>query len=155
MKTLGIDYGSKRVGISISDDNGVIAFPYKILENNNINILLQDIITIIKKYNIKRIVFGESLDKNNSPNPIHFETQKIIDSLRLMLINDLQLKSIEIFLQKEWYSSVEARNTPTRLTKSGNKKVICKEDKYIDDKAACIILQNFLDHQQVKLKYNT
>ena len=33
MKTLGIDYGSKRVGLAISDDGGSIAFPFKIIEN--------------------------------------------------------------------------------------------------------------------------
>jgi putative Holliday junction resolvase len=159
MKTLGIDYGSKRVGLAISDDGGSIAFPFKIIENKSINYLTEYILNIITELKIKKIVLGQSLDKNNNPNPIYFETLNLETQLKEKLQN-LKLSdskqsdskadhnNIEILWQKEWYSSVEARNTPTQLTKSGNTKKINKIDSYIDDKAACIILQQFLDKQK-------
>ncbi|MEK7106088.1 MAG: Holliday junction resolvase RuvX, partial [Patescibacteria group bacterium] len=68
MKHLGIDYGSKRIGLAISDDGGTLAFPYKILANNME--LIDSIHNICGEESISAIVLGESHDLSGKPNKI-------------------------------------------------------------------------------------
>ncbi|MCX8513618.1 MAG: RuvX/YqgF family protein [Candidatus Pacebacteria bacterium] len=79
MKYLGIDYGSIRVGIAESDDNGKIAFPVTILDNNKD--LLKDILELIKALNIDCIVIGESLNLNGKENIINKEIKSFAEDL--------------------------------------------------------------------------
>lgn len=150
MKYLSIDYGTKRIGLAQSDISGSIAFPYKILENKGKYTILE-IVKVVKDLKIDKIIIGESLDKNNNPNPVYFKAKEFARELsNLLILNNIKSQyndnlDVEICWQKEWYSSVEARNTPIILTRSGNKKVLSYKDKHIDHKAASIILQDFLN----------
>lgn len=67
MKTLGIDYGAKWIGMAISDDNRRIAFAYKTLENNQS--IFSNLSDIIKKGNIREIVVGLPLNKKMKKTP--------------------------------------------------------------------------------------
>ena len=136
MKYLGIDYGSIRVGIAESDNNGKIAFPVTILENNKD--LLNDILELIKALNIDGIVIGESLNLNNKENKINTKIKSFA--------KDLQEKSNkEIIFEKEWLSSQVAKS-PINAKGDKNKKDRKQNlPSHIDDKAAAIILQRYLD----------
>ena len=68
MKYLGIDYGSKRVGLSLSDEEGNIAFPYKIIINNFE--LIDNIHNICGQEEVSVIVLGESHNLFGKPNKI-------------------------------------------------------------------------------------
>ncbi len=125
-KFLGIDYGGKRVGVAISDEGGILAFPKVVLLNNKL--LLETIGEIITKENVDQIVIGESLDFKNKPNPI---MKKILDFKK-----DLQEKfNIDIHLEPEFLTSVQA-------------EVIQGKNKKLDASAAAIILQSYLDKQK-------
>ena len=68
MRHLGIDYGSKRVGLAISDEGGVLAFPYKIIPNNTE--LVDMIHNICGEEEVSAIVLGESTDLSGNQNKI-------------------------------------------------------------------------------------
>lgn len=65
MKILGIDYGSKWIGIAMSDDGNKMAFPCETFENNFK--LFGRLNEIIKKENIYKIIIGLPLNKNMKP----------------------------------------------------------------------------------------
>jgi len=88
---LGIDYGTKRVGIAISDEAGKLAFPNGIFPND-LN-LFKEIGVILKKENIDRIVVGESTNFRGKPNILSKEIEIFIGELEARF-------KIPIFRQK-------------------------------------------------------
>ncbi len=126
VKTLGIDYGTKKVGIALSDDGGTVAFPYGVFPNDNqLMTLIQD---LCQKENINTIVLGESLDFSGQPNPV----MKKILSFKKTLEEKFFLS---VFFEKEFLTSKQARN-------------IQEDSPLTDASAAAIILQSWLDKQK-------
>src|SRR3989338_9086055 len=68
MRYLGIDFGSKRVGLALSDESGTLAFPYSVVKNDKA--LLSEIERIVREQKVKLIVMGESRDFKGRDNPI-------------------------------------------------------------------------------------
>ena len=119
MKYLGIDYGIKRVGLSISDEEGVFAFPYKILQNNLE--LVDTIHNICGQEEVSAIVLGESRDLSGEPNKI----MGSIEEFKRNLEGELGLP---IYFEKEFLTSVYAQGNvgkkKTMLEKTKNQKVL-------------------------------
>lgn len=126
MKLLGIDYGTKRIGVAISDENATLAFP-KMIILNDIN-ALKHLGEILEKENISEIVVGESEDFSGKLNPISEKIEIFISELKDKF-------KLPIHKQKEFWTSVEAR----RFQGSG---------KAVDASAAALILQRYLDKKQ-------
>lgn len=129
MKYLGIDFGTKRIGLASSDAEGRLAFPMMIGENNDS--IYPDILEIVKADKTNCIVIGESLDQLGKPNPV----AKLAREFALKLEDFLYQNKfdIEIAFEKEWYSSQEARRVDG--------------ERQVDDRAAAIILQRYLDRK--------
>jgi putative holliday junction resolvase len=125
-KMLGIDYGEKRVGIAISDDECKMAFPRYILQNDGK--LLEKISTICDKEDIKEIVIGQSRDYNNQPNTIMKKIEEFAKSLK-------EERGLEIHMEDEFLTSAEARRIQGNI-----------DD--IDASAAAIILRSFLEKEE-------
>ena len=125
MKYLGIDYGTKRVGVAISDDEGSFAFPKAIVETAG---ALDTIAAICTQEGVGAIVIGESLASNGAPNTLIDATQAFKAKLAMHT-------ELPVFFVREDFSTVEAHRYQT---KAGNR----------DDSAAAIILQRFLDKQK-------
>lgn len=125
MKYLGIDYGSKKVGFAQSDDDGKFAFPLMVSPNDQT--LLKDTLELIREMKFSVVVIGESVDQNGKPNAIAKEARAFA-----MKIEDAA--DVKIAFEKEWYSTMEARKQPG---KEGHHDV--------DDQAAAIVLQRYLD----------
>jgi putative holliday junction resolvase len=123
MKYLGIDFGSKRVGIAVSDDLGKLAFPYAVLQNDKK--MLETILEILKKEEIRKIVLGESKNFQGMPNKIQNE----IDAFKEELEEKTRLK---VESEPEFMTSVQAEQ-------------ITGKNEMHDASAAAIILQSFLD----------
>ena len=68
MRLLGIDYGSKRVGVSVGDTEHGMAFPKVVLKNGQD--LVSDILKIIKDEGIEEVIVGESKNFKNEDNKI-------------------------------------------------------------------------------------
>lgn len=125
MKYLGIDFGTKKVGFAQSDDEGRLAFPLMISPRDGQ--LFKDTVDLIREMKFATIVIGESVDQKGKPNAIAKEAR----------VFGAQLESacdVQIVYEKEWYSTVEARKQPG---KEGSHEV--------DDQAAAIVLQRYLD----------
>jgi len=119
---LGIDYGSKKVGIAISSKEGGFAFPYAILKNTTN--LVSQICAICEKEKIQIIVIGESLNYKNEPNPVMEDI--------VVLKNNIEKEcGIRVIFQKETLTTKEAERIQGR-----------KKD--IDASAAALILKSYL-----------
>lgn len=68
MRYLGIDFGTKKVGLALSDESGAMGFPHGILPNSPR--LLAEVSALIAKENVGAIVIGESLDFSGKENPV-------------------------------------------------------------------------------------
>jgi putative Holliday junction resolvase len=128
MRFLSIDYGEKRVGIAVSDEGGILAFPKEIILNSsNINIV-EYISQVIDVEKIDEVVVGESFDHKGVPNKIEGDIADFVEELR-------QKIKIPIIRQKEFLTSVEARKGVDIKNPRGK----------VDDSAAALILQRYLD----------
>lgn len=128
MSILGIDYGTKRVGLALSDDTETIAFPKTVLKNSKT--LVSEVVSFIESNDVKEIVVGESLNLAGESNPLMKEIEEFISSLKSIL-------NISIHLEPEFFTSFEAR------------KGYVSSDM-IDASAAALILQRFLDKNNKK-----
>ena len=135
MRYLGIDYGSKRVGVAISDEDGNMAFPYKIILNDME--LVDNIHNICGTEEVSAIVLGESHDLSGQPN-------KIMGSIEEFKRNIEAELDLPVYFQKEFMTSVFARGNDGKKENDARKSKKEKDVK-IDDSAAAIILQRYLD----------
>ena len=137
MKYLGVDYGSKRVGLSISDENGSFAFPYKIIPNNME--LVDTIHNICGEEEISAIVLGESHDLSGKPN-------KIMGSIEEFKRNIEAELDLPVYFQKEFMTTIEARGREGKEINNA-KKVEKSKQGSVDASAAALILQRYLDRR--------
>ncbi len=96
---MGIDYGTKRVGIALSDDKAMMAFPHVVLPNDAK--LLKEIEKIVQKEHVEMIVIGHSLGRDGAPNAIHAKIEDFIQDLTLNV-------GLPIELEPEQYTTQEA-----------------------------------------------
>jgi putative Holliday junction resolvase len=142
MKFLGIDYGTKRIGVAVSDENGTLAFPKEIVLNdsNTMNRLSE----IIKEENVGELVIGESVDFSGKLNALSGRIE--------VFILELEEKfHLPVHKQKEFLTSVEARRGKggkREMSQSqAHSKIKQIKSGRADAKAAAIILQRYLDRR--------
>ena len=135
-RIIGIDLGSKRIGIAISDGNQKIATPYKTLEKIKSSKLIEDIKSIIKENDVKGIIVGNPINMDGSYG-------KSSQSAKDIAINLADKINIPVFLWDERLSTVGAFNLSSELDIN-----VSKREKDIDKFAAAFILQGALDYLQ-------
>ena len=133
MKYLGLDLGTKTLGLSKS--YLTIATPYKTLFYSDINVLIDELISIIKEERIDELVIGLPKNMNNTSGPATENIYNFTDLLR----NKLDIK---IHYEDERLTSVVANKML-----SDTKANIKKKKKLVDNVAATLILQSFLDRR--------
>ena len=133
-RIIGVDMGTKKVGISISDENRKIATPLKTIDYKNIQYLGNEIQKIVKDSGIDAIIFGNPLNMDGTKGSA---TQSIKDKIKL-LSDKIDLP---MFLWDERLSTVGAFNLSSQLDINVSKRV-----KNIDKNAATFILQGVLDY---------
>lgn len=137
MRYLGLDLGTKTIGLAISDKTGLIASSLKTLHHdNNPYSCLADLITIINKEEVEALVLGLPKNMNNSLGPRALETIKFKEFLEQNL-------NLPIYLEDERLSTKSAED----LLISANTRRK-KRKQVIDQVAATIILQSFLDKRR-------
>jgi putative Holliday junction resolvase len=140
MKFVGIDYGTKRIGVAISDENSTLAFPLQIVPNDGD--AFKKLGEIIKDNNVVEIVVGESVDFSGRLNVL---------SARIdIFTHELAEKfNLPVRKQKEFLTSVEARKSQGQkkdLSPSqAHSKLKDKKRGSVDASAAALILQRYLD----------
>ncbi len=148
IKFLGIDYGTKRIGVAISDDKGVLAFPKEIVLNDSNS--FEKLGEIIEKENITEIVVGKSVDFSGKLNALSARIEIFISELK-------EKFQLPIYKQKEFLTSMEARRHQdfggqARKSESRNQHSRVKQIKSgrVDASAAALILQRYLDKMNNK-----
>lgn len=120
-KLLGIDYGSKRVGVAVSDERGAIAFPRATFPNDKN--LIPALAELIKKESVATVIVGDSRNAHGTDNPIMADIRRFA--------GDLEWETgAVIYFEPEFYTSVEAR-------RSAGKHLV-------DAEAAAIILNSYI-----------
>lgn len=129
---IGIDYGKKKSGVSISDNNKVISFPLDTIETTS---LLSYISDLSMKENIEKVIIGKPIKLNNDIHEIELSIIKFIDNL------------------KSLYPKMDIKRIDERFTSTISKKIILdsginkkkRSDKSTIDKiSASLILESYL-----------
>lgn len=123
MKHLGIDFGLKRVGLSVSDEEGNFAYPLSVVANTPA--LADEVVGIIKETGAKRVVIGESKDYHLQDNPVMTDIRAFAESLR-------GKTDADIVFHPEFLTSEEAKR-------------LQGENEMLDASAAAIILKSYLE----------
>ena len=133
-RLLGVDMGTKRIGISICDENRKIATPLETIEFINIKNLCLRLRELILESNIKGIIFGLPLNMDGTEGP---SAQSVKDKIKV-IYNDLEIPTV---LWDERLSTVGSFNLSSQLDINVSKRV-----KNIDQNSATFILQGALDY---------
>jgi putative Holliday junction resolvase len=123
MKYLGIDYGTKRVGLAVGHSETGMAFPLRVVAVSDA--LLSDIATIVRDEAIEAIVIGQSLNFANEPNPLMKKITPFAEALRVAT-------HLPVSFMNEALSSREAMH-------------LQGDNAQNDASAAAIVLQSYLD----------
>lgn len=137
MRYLGLDLGSRTLGIAISDPTGTIASSYKTIRHNeDYKHLVNVVRDIVKDENIATIVLGFPKNMNNTIGPKAELSIKFKEELESKI-------NIPIYLQDERLTTVIANNVLIDGDVSRKKR-----KKVVDSLAATIILQDYLDRKE-------
>ena len=139
-RILGVDYGSQRVGLSLSDALGIIAQPIAALKNDSSLFINLQQLSI--RENVKLIVVGMPFNLKGQHAQKADEVQNFIELLKGTL-------GIEVVVWDERFTTTIAHQT--MRTMGTKKKERQKKDGRIDSMAAAIILQGFLDNTKHSL----
>ena len=132
-RLIGLDLGSKRVGLSICDDKRLIATPLKTIDYTNLTDLITELKKIIKENHIKGLIIGYPINMDGS-------LGKSAQSVKDKANNISKEINIPISLWDERFSTVGAFNISSQLDVN-----VSKRTKNIDEKAASFILQGAID----------
>lgn len=128
-RIMGIDYGSKRVGVAVSDPGAHFAIPLSVVSNTPD--LSQEIEKIAKDNEVEEIVLGESRNYAGEPNVI------LLDSIEFK--KDMEDRGFRVYFEQEFMTSIQAERIQGKTDMT-------------DASAAAIILQSFLDRKAMENK---
>ena len=132
-RLIGLDLGSKRIGVSICDEKQLIATPLKTINRNLLKDLIDELKLIINENNIKGIIVGNPLNMDGSSGRSAQSVKDTTENIKKNL-------DIPICLWDERLSTVGAFNLSSQLDIN-----VSKREKKIDENAAAFILQGALD----------
>ena len=132
-RLIGLDLGSKRIGVSICDDKQLIATPLKTINRNSLKDLVDELRLIINENDIKGIIIGNPLNMDGSSGRSAQSVKDTTENIEKNL-------DIPICLWDERLSTVGAFNLSSQLDIN-----VSKREKKIDENAAAFILQGALD----------
>ena len=122
-KYIGVDVGTKRVGIAVSDVGGKIAFPFEVVRSRD---AVARILEIYEEEGAEGVVFGESRTADGEANKVMAEIEAFKDMI--------EEEGIEVFLEDESFTTAHVR--------------MAGMGENIDAGAAALILQRFLDKRR-------
>ena len=122
MRRMGIDFGSKNIGLALTDESGAMAFPHGVIRNDKKALAV--VVSLIKEKDVKEVVIGHSLGYTGVANKIHTAVESFMQDLTLAV-------GLPIHLEPEQYSTQQAI------------RIQGKNDQ-TDAAAAAIILDSFI-----------
>lgn len=131
MRHLGVDYGSKKIGLALSDEAGTMGFPHKIIPNTPKAV--EEICALMAKKDVRALVVGDSRDHTGKPNPVAGGARALGDEVALRC-------GVPVFYEWEGMTSAEAKRPPMKTEKT--RKPSAREN--VDASAAALILTSYL-----------
>ena len=126
MRYLGIDFGTKKVGLALSDEAGTMGFPHGILPNNGR--LIDEVLDLINRKGVGAVVMGESRDFSGAENPVAKDAKAFAYLLE-------RRSGLSIAFEPELFTTQEARRGPEGERTGGGA---------VDASAAALILTSYL-----------
>ena len=133
IRIIGLDLGTKRIGVSICDENQSIATPFKTLIKKDKKQLINEIIEIVDENDVKAIIIGNPINMDGSQGKSS-QSVKDVASYISKFIN------LPICLWDERLSTTGAFNLSSQLDIN-----VSKRERDIDKNAAAFILQGAID----------
>lgn len=133
---LAIDYGSKRIGLAISDSKGIVASPLEVLKitkKRGIDNILEDILLISEEYKVKTILIGK-------PQIFKDEHKYSVRKIEKFAKKLTDITNIPVIFQDESYSTIQSQNMLLSLGQN-----IKSSREKIDMISATMFLQEFLN----------
>ena len=133
---LAIDYGTKRIGLAISDSKGVIASPLEVLritKNRDVEDILEDILLVVEEYRVKTILIGK-------PQIFKEEYKYSVRKIDKFAKKLTDITNLPVIFQDESYSTNQSQNMLLSLGQN-----IKSSRKKIDKISATMFLQEFLN----------
>ncbi len=132
VKYLGIDYGTRRIGVAVSDDTGSVAFPLTVVPSDGD--ALSHIATLAKENNAETIIVGESFNFKDEPN-------EVMEDIEQFKKDIAELTQLPVEYERELFTSAQAAR---QFAPDGSRKEMPSQEK-LDASAAALILQGYLD----------
>ncbi len=148
MKYLGIDYGTRRIGVAVSDESATLAFPLGVVPTSPElrGASVKEVCDIARENAVVGVVMGESKNYGGEANPVMKEVEKFKAAL--------EAEGLNVMYEPEFMSSMAAARqfappTPSRLRGTGEStRKANPNQELLDASAAALILQNFLDRNR-------
>ncbi len=138
MRTLGIDFGEKRIGLAISDPLGILATPIETLDSSEMDLVIPKLAETISDHVVTKIVVGIPWTLSGKSGP---QTKKTFEFISLISDTfEIPIKQID-----ERFTSVQAEKKLRLVDKRSRKKQKKIPKGLIDSVSAAIILQTYLD----------
>ena len=139
MRVVGLDLGTRRIGVAVSDSGGVLATPYSVIERTGDERLDRDrIAEVVRELEAGAVVVGLPLSLDGSRGPAATAALAQVDALRETL-------EVPVEVHDERLSTVSAHRT---LAASGLKGA--RRRQVVDQVAAAVVLQSWLDGRAVR-----
>lgn len=136
MRALGIDFGLKRVGLSVSDRTGTLVSPFKTIVRTTRDALFDELMEIIQKESVEAIVVGLPLSLDGEDTLTTRQARNFAESLG-------RRTDVPIHMMDERLTSAEAEEELNAANVRGKKRKLA-----LDSQAAVIILRSWLESVQ-------
>lgn len=133
-RTLGLDVGTKTIGVAVSDPLGYTAQPVTVIRRRNKQVDLAELRHLVEVYNAERFVVGYPLSMSGSPGPQAAYVSAFVEELKAF--------GLPIELVDERLTTKQAQQV---LIMGGVRRE--KRRAVIDQQAAVLILQSYLDRE--------
>lgn len=131
-----LDVGDRRIGVAASDPTGLLATPVEIYQRRDVEQDVQHVVDLVSEYDGREIVVGLPKNMNGSEGPQAEKTRDFADALKA--------RGLPVVFWDERLSSVEVERQMDRRSRRRGVR------RWIDDRAAAVILQTYLDHLRMR-----
>ncbi len=131
MRYLAIDFGTKRVGLALSDEGAHMGFPHGTLPNNGR--LIDEVLDLVARKEVGAVVIGESRNYDGTPNPVAKAAKEFGALIERRLVG------MPVYFEPETLTTQEARRNFEGVREPGS------GGAHVDASAAALILTSYLD----------
>ncbi len=137
-RVLGIDYGTTKIGLALSDEEGCFAFPYAIIPAREHAV--RRVAALIAKEGVETVVVGASRDLQGEDNPLMAQARRFVRAL------GKEVPHISVVWEDESFTTQMARHTHVRPEREKTRKPLPRRP--LDHAAAALILESYLERRR-------